>query len=95
MDSVARVAIAASLHGDLPDNGRAMGNWMADAIDAVPGRAALLNVIGDSFGFWRTYQRAAIASGGEFRAFSDPAMRAIADLEARYRLPEQRVPSSH
>jgi hypothetical protein len=86
-DSVARAGIAAALHGDLPDNGRAMGSWMADAIDVVLGRAALLDVVGDSFGFWRTYQRAAIVSDGVYPALSDPAMRMIADLETRYRLP--------
>jgi hypothetical protein len=56
----------------------------------VLGRAALLDVVGDSFGFWQTYQRAAVASGGEYPALSDAAMRTIADLEARYRLPEVR-----
>jgi hypothetical protein len=81
--SAERATLAAALHGGLPDNGRALGSWMADVIDDVLGRAAVLEVVGDPFEFWRTYQRAAQSSGGRYPTLSATAMRVIAEIESQ------------
>lgn len=85
-DSAERVQLGATLHGALPDNGRAMGSWMADVIDAQLGRAAVTVVVGNPFGFWRAYQEAAVASHGRYPPLSAAAMQTLSYLEAQYRL---------
>lgn len=86
-DSVQRAAKGRHLHGTLPDNGRAMGNWMSEAILATFGRERLLSVVGDAFGFWLTYDEAARRAPSQYPKLSPAALAVIRETRARYAQP--------
>jgi hypothetical protein len=83
-DPAMHADIGGRLHGELPDNGRVLGAFMAATIDAELGRRALLAVVGDPIAFWRAYDRAASSSDGRAAPLSDAAMQALDALERRY-----------
>jgi hypothetical protein len=83
-DSLA--ALGASVHRELPDNGRIMGAFMSEVIEQQLGRARLVAVVGDPFAFWRLYDEAARRTNGGAHVLSDSAMRTISGVEAKYRL---------
>ena len=56
-------AIARAAHTALPDGGRALGAFMARAIDRDLGRPALIQAASDPIDFWLTYDKAASMSG--------------------------------
>lgn len=79
-----RRAIGEKLHGELPDNGRVLGAFMASTIASELGRNALVATVGNPIEYWRTYHRAAVTSGGKARPLSGLAMRALDSLEHFY-----------
>lgn len=92
-DSAQRDAKGRHLHGTLPDNGRAMGAWMSEAIIATLGKARLLAVVGDPFEFWFTYDEAARRSSSLYQPLSSAALAVIRDLQAKYELAAGRFPA--
>lgn len=72
------------LYEGLPDAGRAMGSYMAAVILEHLGREALVDVVGDPFGFWVTYNEAARASDGSAHVLSPEALSMIVSLRGRY-----------
>lgn len=78
--------LGAHLHRELPDNGRAMGAFMATVIIEQLGHDALLQVVGDPFAFWERYDQAARQTGGRAAALSDTAMQVIRRLRLAYRI---------
>lgn len=86
-DSAARAAKGRHLHGTLPDNGRAMGSWMSEAIIERLGRDRLLSVVGDAFGFWLAYDEAARRAPAQYPVLSPAALTVIREVRARYSVP--------
>ena len=86
-DSGQRAVKGRHLHGTLPDNGRAMGSWMSEAIMATLGRERLLSVVGDAFGFWLAYDEAARRAPSKYPALSPAALTVIREVRARYAMP--------
>lgn len=78
------VALGKVLDATLPDNGRIMGAYMAEVIEAHLGHEQLLACVGDPWAFWTRYNEAARRSSGAAFVLSDDAMTAIADVERRY-----------
>jgi Putative zinc dependent peptidase (DUF5700) len=78
--------LGAWLHRELPDNGRIMGAFMSEVIEQQLGRSRLVSVVGDPFAFWRLYNEAARRTGGVARVLSEAAMRALGEVEAKYRV---------
>lgn len=87
-DSVVRAAKSRHLHGTLPDNGRAMGSWMSEAIIATLGKERLLAVVGDAIGFWLTYDEAARRTPSKYPAMSPAALAVIREVRAKYAVPD-------
>jgi hypothetical protein len=76
--------LGARLHRELPDNGRAMGAFMATVIIEELGHEALLEAVGDPFAFWERYNQAARQTGNRAAALSDTAMQVIRRLRLAY-----------
>jgi Putative zinc dependent peptidase (DUF5700) len=70
-------AIARAARDSLPDQGRALGAFMARTIDDVEGRAALVAVAGDPFRFWLAYDAAAVRAGGDRSRLSAKALAVL------------------
>ncbi|MBC7896473.1 MAG: hypothetical protein H7066_13745 [Cytophagaceae bacterium] len=86
-DSAQRAAKGRHLHGALPDNGRAMGSWMSEAILATLGRERLLSVVGDAFGFWLAYDEAARRAPSQYPTLSPAALAVIREVRSKYAIP--------
>ena len=84
-DTTEQRRLARTLHGSLPDNGRAMGSWMSEVILEYLGHDALMRVVGDGFGFWLTYQRAAERSAGQYPLLAPAAIQLITQVAEQYR----------
>ncbi|HJU64101.1 MAG TPA: DUF5700 domain-containing putative Zn-dependent protease [Gemmatimonadaceae bacterium] len=76
--------LGAQLHRELPDNGRAMGAYMATIIIDRLGHDALLAVVGDPFSFWERYNEAARQTGGRALTLSERAMSTIRRVRDSY-----------
>lgn len=77
-------SIGVKLHTDLPDDGRMVGSFMTETILERLGRDRLREAVGDPFAFWRAYNVAAAASGGNAPTLSFKAMRVIDVLDKKY-----------
>lgn len=78
------VVIGRMFHGEIPDNGRIMGAFMAVTIERELGRDALLEVVPDPFAFWARYNDAARRSQGKAFVLSEVAMAVIDGVARRY-----------
>ena len=74
-------AIARVARDSLPDAGRALGAFMAHAIDSMLGRQALISAAGDTFRFWHAYDRAAIRAAQGVPRLSARASEVIRRVE--------------
>lgn len=79
------LVLGAALHREIPDNGRIVGAFMAEAIERVLGRDRLLATVGDPFAFWRAYGDAAARDRSLPRGLSEAAMAMVTAIERRYR----------
>lgn len=75
-------ALGRWIDGQLPDNGRILGAFMAATIEQQLGREQLADVVGNPFEFWRVYNDA--AGRTDAPTLSEEALRAIAGIEAMY-----------
>lgn len=82
-DSVA--VLGRWLHGELPDNGRILGAFMAAAIERQLGRDALNRTVGDPTAFWRLYGEVASRDASLPPGLSGEALRGLAAVDAKYR----------
>jgi len=72
-----------ALTNELPAGGRPLGAYMARMIEEELGRTALVDVVGDVFGFIRAFEQAAEQRGGIAR-LSSPARAQLDAYETRY-----------
>ena len=75
-------AVARRTRDSLPDQGRALGAYMAATIDSVFGRPALIAVVRTPFQFWLRYDSAAARVPGAPR-LSSHARRTLVRLDAK------------
>lgn len=72
------------LHGDLPDNGRILGAFMAATIERAFGRDSLVRLVGAPFDFWRAYGGAATRVGDAPAGLSEAALVTLGRVEAEH-----------
>lgn len=81
-----KITLGKKLHGELPDNGRGMGTYMANVIIKQLGKKKFLETMGDSFAFWQVYNEAAKQTRGSAYVLSDKAIRVIIETGDKYRI---------